>query len=482
MNFEAIKKAAQDYRPAMAKFLRDMIAIPSESCQEEGVVRRIAQEMEHLGYDKVEFDKLGNVIGWMGTGDKIIALDSHIDTVGIGNIENWEADPYQGYETDEVIYGRGGSDQEGGMAAATYGARIMKDLDLIPAGYRIMVVGSVQEEDCDGMCWQSIVNEYFNGPEDARNQVEFVISTEPTDGGIYRGHRGRMEIRVDMHGVSCHGSAPERGDNAIHKMAEVLLNIRDLNENPADGSTEINGLVKMLDPKFNPEHYEDARFLGRGTCTTSQIFYTSPSRCAVADSCAISVDRRMTAGETYQSCLKEIEDLPACKKYAKDVKVSMYMYDRPAWTGHVYETECFFPTWINKESAPHVQALIDAHHALWGTERIGADEKAMSTRRGRPLTDKWNLLHQRRVHPGPLRHPLRRLRPRSRVPGPRPQRDHLETGSGDLRRPVRRRSRPVQAREQGRLRHQLPPGAHRQRHQVSLIENSRLYISEYSHT
>ena len=106
--------------------------------------------------------------------------------------------------------------------------------------------------------------------------------------------------------------------------------------------------MKMLDPKFNPEHYEDARFLGRGTCTTSQIFYTSPSRCAVADSCAISIDRRMTAGETYQSCLKEIEDLPACKKYAKDVKVSMYMYDRPAWTGHVYETECFFPTWINK--------------------------------------------------------------------------------------------------------------------------------------
>ena len=390
MNFEAIKKAAQDYRPAMAKFLRDMIAIPSESCQEEGVVRRIAQEMESLGYDKVEFDKLGNVIGWMGTGDKIIALDSHIDTVGIGNIENWEADPYQGYETDEVIYGRGGSDQEGGMAAATYGARIMKDLDLIPQGYRIMVVGSVQEEDCDGMCWQSIVNEYFNGPEDARNQVEFVISTEPTDGGIYRGHRGRMEIRVDMHGVSCHGSAPERGDNAIHKMAEVLLNVRDLNENDAADDKEIKGLVKMLDPKYNPEHWEDARFLGRGTCTTSQIFYTSPSRCAVADSCAISVDRRMTAGETYQSCLKEIEDLPACKKYAKDVKVSMYMYDRPSWTGEVYETEAYFPTWINKETAPHVKALVDAHKAMFGDERIGC-EPSMDKRTGRPLCDKWTF-------------------------------------------------------------------------------------------
>ena len=309
MDFEAIKKAAEGYKPAMVKFLRDMIAIPSESCEEKGVVHRIAEEMKALGYDKVEFDKLGNVIGWMGEGDKIIALDSHVDTVGIGNRDNWEADPYQGYETDDIIYGRGGSDQEGGMASATYGARIMKDLGLIPAGYETVVVGSVQEEDCDGMCWQSIVNEYFNGPDDARSKVEFVISTEPTDGGIYRGHR---RPHGDPCGyarcVSCHGSAPERGDNAIHKMAEVIQNVRDLNENPADDSVEIKGLVKMLDPKYNPEHWEDARFLGRGTCTTSQIFYTSPSRCAVADSCAISIDRRMTAGETYQSCLKEIED------------------------------------------------------------------------------------------------------------------------------------------------------------------------------
>ena len=389
MDFEAIKKAAQAYRPAMVRFLRDMIAIPSESCEEEGVARRIAQELESLGYDKVEFDKLGNVIGWMGDGDKIIAIDSHIDTVGIGNIENWEADPYKGYETDEIIYGRGGSDQEGGMAAAAYGVKIMKDMNLIPAGYKIMVVGSVQEEDCDGMCWQSIVNEYFGGPEDAREKIEFVISTEPTDGGIYRGHRGRMEIRVDMHGVSCHGSAPERGDNAIHKMAEVIENVRDLNENPADDSVEIKGLVKMLDPKYNPEHWEDARFLGRGTCTTSQIFYTSPSRCAVADSCSISIDRRMTAGETWDSCLEEIRQLPSVKKYGDDVKVSMYMYDRPSWTGEVYETECYFPTWINKENAAHVQALVDAHHALYGEERIGPDG-AMHLRH-RPLIDKWTF-------------------------------------------------------------------------------------------
>ena len=382
-DYAKIKAAAEGYKADMVRFLREMISHPSESCEEKEVAACIKAELEKLGYDKVEIDGLGNVIGWMGEGDKIIAIDSHIDTVGIGNRENWTADPYEGYETDEIIYGRGGSDQEGGMAAAAYGVRIMKDLGLIPAGYKIMVVGSVQEEDCDGMCWQYIVNKDGIRPE-------FVISTEPTDGGIYRGHRGRMEIRVDVKGVSCHGSAPERGDNAIFKMADILQDIRALNNNGCSESTAIKGLVKMLEPKYNPEHYEDARFLGRGTCTVSQIYFPSPSRCAVADSCAVSVDRRMTAGETWVSCLQEIRDLPAVKKYGEDVQVSMYMYDRPSWTGEVYETEAYFPTWINRESAAHVKALVDAHKALFGGERIGAPS-AMSTRAGRPLTDKWTF-------------------------------------------------------------------------------------------
>ena len=367
LDYEAIRAAAEGYKADMVRFLRAMISHPSESCEEKEVVACIKAEMEKLGFDKVEVDGLGNIIGWMGEGEKIIAIDSHIDTVGIGNRENWTADPYEGYETDEIIYGRGGSDQEGGMASAVYSAKIMKEMGLIPAGYKLMIVGSVQEEDCDGMCWQYIVNKDGIRPE-------FVISTEPTDGGIYRGHRGRMEIRVDVKGVSCHGSAPERGDNAIYKMADILQEIRQLNNNGCAESTAIKGLVKMLDPKYNPDHYEDARFLGRGTCTVSQIYFTSPSRCAVADSCSISVDRRMTAGETWESCLQEIRDLPSVKKYGEDVQVSMYMYDRPSWTGEVYETEAYFPTWINRESAAHVKALVDAHKALFGEERIGAPQ------------------------------------------------------------------------------------------------------------
>ena len=382
MDYSKILEAAQSYQKDMTAFLRDMIKIPSESCEEELVIKRIAEEMEKVGFDKVQIDAQGNCLGWMGHGPRIIAFDGHIDTVGVGLRNNWEFDPYEGFENETLIGGRGGSDQEGGIASAVYGTKIMKELGLLPDDVTILVTATVQEEDCDGLCWQFIHKEDGVTPE-------FVVSTEPTDGGIYRGHRGRMEIRVDMHGISCHRSVPDRGSNAIEKMAEVICNVKALNENDDADETEIKGLIKMLNPKYNPDHYEDARFLGRGTCTVSQIYFTSPSRCAVADSCSISIDRRMTAGETFESCLEEIRQLPACRKYKDDVTVSMYMYDRPSYTDLVYETECYFPTWINSESAPHVKAITDAHHALFGEKRIGTPESM--DKRNRPLVDKWTF-------------------------------------------------------------------------------------------
>ena len=245
-----------------------------------------------------------------------------------------------------------------------------------------MVVGTVQEEDCDGLCWQYIINEDKVRPE-------FVVSTEPTDGGIYRGQRGRMEIRIDVKGVSCHGSAPERGDNAIYKMADILQDIRALNENDAANKTEVKGLVKMLEEKYNPQ-WKEARFLGRGTVTTSEIFFTSPSRCAVADSCSVSLDRRMTAGETWESCLEEIRALPSVKKYGKDVTVSMYEYARPSYKDLVYPIECYFPTWVIPEDHKVTKALEEAHKGLYGDERQGNAETS-EMRKARPLTDKWTF-------------------------------------------------------------------------------------------
>ncbi|MFC6170061.1 YgeY family selenium metabolism-linked hydrolase [Loigolactobacillus jiayinensis] len=382
MDLDAIKQQGKKYEADMTKFLRDMVKIPGESTDEKAKIQRAKQEMEKVGFDKVEIDKMGNLLGYMGHGEKLLAFDGHIDTVGIGEKKNWKFDPYDGYETDTEIGGRGTSDQEGGIVSAVYGAKIMKDLDLLNDKYTVLVVASVNEEDCDGLNWQYIINEDKIRPE-------FVVSTEPTDGGIYRGQRGRMEIRVDVKGISCHGSAPERGDNAIYKMADILQDVRDLNNNGENESTAIRGLSKMLNEKNNPK-WQEARFLGRGSITASQIFFSSPSRCAVADGCSVSLDRRMTSGETWESCLEEIRQLPAVQKYGDDVEVSMYDYDRKSYTGLSYPIECFFPTWVIPENHPVTEALVDVHKQMFGDVRQGpADQIEM--RKPRPLLDKWTF-------------------------------------------------------------------------------------------
>jgi len=342
-DFKTILEKAESYKAEMSAFLRDMIRLPSESCNEKEVVLRIKEEMEKVGFDKIEIDPMGNILGYIGHGSHLIAMDAHIDTVGVGERALWEYDPLEGFEDDEIIIGRGASDQEGGMASMVYAGKIIKDLG-IEDDYTLLVTGTVQEEDCDGLCWQYII-------EKDKIRPEFVVITEPTSLNIYRGHRGRMEIKVSTHGVSCHGSAPERGDNAIYKMAPIINELK-----------ELHGNLK-----------HDA-FLGKGSLTVSEIFFSSPSRCAVADGCSISVDRRLTAGETYEDALNEIRNLESVKTVGATVE--MYNYNRPAYTGLVYPTKSYFPTWVLEEKHPACKALVETYKGLFNKK---------------PLVDKWTF-------------------------------------------------------------------------------------------
>ncbi len=343
IDYNQILEKAKAYKPEISRFLRDLLAIPSESCQEEQVILRIKEEMEKVGFDRTEIDEMGNIYGFIGNGKTVIAMDAHIDTVGVGNIKNWDYDPYEGYEDDEIIIGRGASDQTGGMASMVYAGKIIKDLRL-EADYTLVVTGTVQEEDCDGLCWQYILDKEKLKPE-------FVVSTESTSCRIYRGHRGRMEIKVSTPGVSCHGSAPERGDNAIFKMAPILMELEQLNH-----------------------ELKDDEFLGKGTLTVSEIFYSSPSRCAVADGCSISIDRRLTLGETPESAMEEIRNLPSVK--AAKATVEMYNYAKPSYTGFIYPTEAFFPTWVIDEDHIVTQSLVESYQSLFKKE---------------PVVDKWTF-------------------------------------------------------------------------------------------
>lgn len=324
-----ILEAAERHTPALTSFLRDLVAIPSESADERRVVARAAEEMRALGFDEVKVDGFGNVLGRVGDGPAVVALDGHLDTVGVGDPSTWTRDPYGGVVEGAVLWGRGASDQEGGFAAAVYGARIAKELGLLE-GVSLWVTGTVMEEDCDGLCWQYILREGVLRPD-------VVVITEPTGLRVYRGHRGRMEIEVRTQGRSAHGSAPERGVNAIYKMAPILRDI------------------EQLDARLAAD--ADA-FLGKGSVTVSEIRSTSPSLCAVADSCTVHLDRRLTAGETRELAVAQVRALPSVQ--AAGAAVTVLDYAREGYTGLTYPTEKYYPTWVTPEEHPAVRAAVAA--------------------------------------------------------------------------------------------------------------------------
>jgi len=341
LNPRRLVELAQSYEADIVAFLRDLIRIPAESCQEGPVIARIRQEMEKVGFDEVRVDPMGNILGRIGSGQTVIAMDSHTDTVGVGDPKEWAWDPYQGKVEDGYIYGRGSCDQRAGMASMVYGGKMIRELNLL-GDYTLWVVGSVQEEDCDGLCWLYILKEDGIRPD-------CVVITEPSKLGIYRGHRGRMEIEVHLRGKSCHASAPERGDNPIYKMSRFVQEVERLNQR------------LRCDP-----------FLGKGSIAVTEIRSLSPSLCAVPGACSVHLDRRLTAGETKESAVAEVRGLPG----AEEAEIEILTYDTPSYTGLRYPMEKYYPTWVLDESHPLAQSAVATFRGLWNRD---------------PVVDKWTF-------------------------------------------------------------------------------------------
>ncbi|MCZ6655397.1 MAG: YgeY family selenium metabolism-linked hydrolase [Planctomycetota bacterium] len=338
MNRSAILKQSKKYENKMVAFLREIVAIPSESGQERRVIERIRREMNKLRcFDRVWTDPMGNLLARIGQGPRLIAIDAHVDTVGVGDPSEWKHDPYKGKVTKGVIYGRGAGDQKGAVPAMVYAGKIIKDLKLRSNDWSLLLTCTVMEEDCDGLCWQYIVNEDHIRPE-------CVVVTDSTNCKILRGQRGRMEVGVTVKGKSCHGSMPHKGDNAIYKIAKVV--------------NEIEKLNKRL---------KKDKFLGDGTITVSYVDCKTPSMCAVPGEAYIHLDRRLTIGETKASALREIRD--AVRRAGVRAKVAIPRYSKPSYTGLVYETDHYFPTWCEPEDAPQVCAAVDTYKSLFGKKQ-----------------------------------------------------------------------------------------------------------------
>jgi putative selenium metabolism hydrolase len=333
---------AERYRDDVTGFLRSIIAIPSFSCEEGDVARRIAEEMEGLGYDEVFADKMGNVVGRIGDGKTKIVLDAHMDTVGVGDRSAWPHDPFEGKLADGIVFGRGASDNKGAIASQVYGGKLMAERGLDGADVTVYVVGTVMEEDCDGLALGYFLTETVPG-------VAAVVLGECTNLAVYRGHRGRMEMSVQTRGTSAHASAPERGDNAVTSMAPLIAEVDELNGRLADDA-----------------------FLGQGTIAVTKIECETASLNAIPDSCTIYLDRRLTAGETRESALKEVASLSS----AQAAEVEVLDYARSAYTGFTLETEKYYPTWLLEPDHPLVVAGVAAGDAALGNT---------------PKVDKWTF-------------------------------------------------------------------------------------------
>jgi putative selenium metabolism hydrolase len=328
-----IKARVRAQEQSIVSFMRELCAIPSIMGNIGAVGQRVIEEMKRLGFEEARFDRMGNVIGRVGSGPTVLLYDSHLDTVDVGDRANWGWDPFEGKVENGVLYARGAGDEKQSTPGMLYGIALARDLRLLD-GYTIYYFGNM-EEDCDGQCGQVLV-------EVEKIRPDFVVVGEPTEMNIYRGHKGRVELKVTAKGRSAHAASNELGDNAIYKLLPVIQGVRELNHH------------LHIDP-----------FLGQGRITASIIQSRSPSLNAVPDECTVYIDRRLTFGETKEEALAQVEALvPHDDQQA--VTVEIMQYDTPSYTGFVYPVEKYFPAWALDEEHALVQAGLRASEALWG--------------------------------------------------------------------------------------------------------------------
>jgi putative selenium metabolism hydrolase len=313
----------------IVRFLRELIAIPATTGHEKERCERVRREYETLGFDDVRFDSLGSVVASIGNGPFTVMMDGHTDCVGVGDPSVWLHDPFEGKLHDGRVYGRGAVDELPAIACMAYGARILAESGL-PESVRLVLVASVMEEDCDGYALMHLIQE-----EGVRPHA--VVLGEPTNLGVYRGHRGRMGIEVVARGVASHGAYCDRGVNAVYKLAPIIADIETLNHRLPE------------DP-----------IMGRGTVTVSWVDCESPSFNAVPDVARIVLDRRLTAGEGPEDALAQIRALP----HIGDAEVRVLRWEGTSWTGVPVVQEQVFPAWMLPEEHPVVCGTAAAVEAV----------------------------------------------------------------------------------------------------------------------
>jgi len=327
-----IQARVSQQREEITQFLFDLCAIPSMDSQIGPVGERLQAEMRKLGFDEVRFDKMGNTIGRIGNGPKVLVYDTHIDTVGVGDPSAWAWDPFKGKVEDGVFYARGACDEKNSTPGMVYGLAIARDLGLLE-GFTAYCFGNM-EEWCDGIAPNTFVE------VDPKVRPDFVVIGEPTKMQVYRGHKGRLEMKITAKGKSAHAASNHLGDNAIYKMLPIIK------------------AISELEPQLG-----DHEFLGHGKITVSDMHVKTPSLNAVPDECTIFIDRRMTFGESKEMVKAQIEALISADQKAF-ITLEELFYDEPSYTGFVFPVDKYFPAWAYEADHPLVVAGQAARQAI----------------------------------------------------------------------------------------------------------------------
>ncbi|MBI5808874.1 MAG: YgeY family selenium metabolism-linked hydrolase [Ignavibacteriales bacterium] len=335
---ENIFKKVNEEKENLFGLIQKLIQIRSYSGEEKEIVEFIVSKMKEFGFDEAYHDSFGNAIGRIGNGPIKIMFDAHIDTVKVTETENWQHPPFAGEIVDGKIYGRGAVDEKPAMAGYLIAGKVLKEL-FKDFPFTLYVVGSAMEEDVDGYPLYHII-------QNEKIKPDFVLLGEPTDLKVYRGQRGRMEIKITTKGKSAHGAHNQKGINAIYKMQPII--------------SEIEKLDKKLKPKAP---------LGKGSITVSNVTSKAPSLCSVSDFCEIHIDRRMTIGENKNSVIKELKKI--IKKVKSDAKVFIPNVESVSWKGTKFTQEAYFPTWVYDENHPLVNAAMKASKSAIGKAKIG---------------------------------------------------------------------------------------------------------------
>ena len=340
---DRIVAAAKRHRNRSADFLRELIAIPSESRNEEAIAAHVRKEMLNLGYEHADVDRFGNVVGRVGEGPTRVIFDAHLDTVGIGDRSSWRFDPYQGDLKAGKIYGHGAANNKGGLAAVVFAGAIIHELDLAP-DCSVYVIGTIQAEECEGVAYKALFDVEKLYPH-------FVVLSMPTGMRLCRGQRGRAEYRITLRGQPVHASDPTKGTNAIYGMTGIISGIQALNDKlPSDP------------------------FVGKATVAVTHVAcdYNGPN--ALPEACRIMIDRRLIPGEQPKKVLQQLKEV--CR--GTRAKVEVVEYDLPSYRGLRLPMEKYFPTWSIPDSHPLMQAAADAHKSVF-KKKPTIDHWTMST-------------------------------------------------------------------------------------------------------